>query len=112
LHTGARYHESWFTFRNGGALNPDYRDWWESNPFSYVPEERPGPKTRTLEAIREELGPWVFLNERMSARLEEAFERNPQQTSLMSSDLRRGLESGRIENPAGALYNELGKIRH
>jgi len=110
-HVGARYHEPWFELRNGGVLNPEYRDWFERNDHPRGAEQREGPKPRSLVAIRAELHPWVYLDDSLDSRLAAAYELNPSQVSLLSADLRRGLESGRIASPAGALANALKKIK-
>lgn len=115
-HTGPRYHDSWLelqTAPGSGKILPQYEAWFQRNEHGFDNEgqTREAPKPRPLDVIQRELVPWIFLNERLTARLTEAYERNPHQVSLLSAELRRSLEAGRIENPSGTLYNELGKIR-
>jgi hypothetical protein len=114
-HGGARYHESWFEYQTApgsGKIDPQYRDWFDANPHGFEnQEERPAPKARPFEKILAELEPWIFLNESLRSRLEEAYHSNPLQTSLMSADLRFALEAGKLLNPGGTLVNRLKGIK-
>lgn len=111
-HSGARYHDSWFEYKTGpGTIDTAFKDWFARNDHGFDGQEKSGPKPRSLVMIVAELEPWVFLNDGLRERLEEAYALNPVQVSLMSAELRRSLEGGKIMSPGGTLVNRLKGIK-
>lgn len=111
LHGGARYHESWFEYQTtpgSGQIRPEFRDWFQENPFGYGPA--PEPKARELTAIVSGLSRFFYLEESVHNALASAYEREPLKVSQLTAEIQLGCESGRLKRPTGLLLKLLKEL--
>lgn len=110
-HGGARYHESWFEYQTApgsGKIDPQYRDWFDSNPHGH--EGRSEPKPRSFQSILDGLTLHMWLDDGAREGLEEAYRKSPLQTSYLTAEVVRSCESGQIRSPLGLLKKRLREV--